>query len=214
MKIRTVDQLLDKIGEERIWRIREIAALRAHCLKKDLPISTCRSLNRAFIPIAYAHWEGFVKKTSHYYLEYVAMQRLKLRELSPSFASLYLTKKCSQSISKGKPFSLVEVYENIINYSEQQVLLQYKDVVSTNSNLNSSTLRDICKSLGIEYREFEAKEPFIDFGLVGKRNHIAHGESQEINVDDIELVKEEVVTFIEIFRNKIENSALERRFLR
>ncbi|MFC3119433.1 MAE_28990/MAE_18760 family HEPN-like nuclease [Jhaorihella thermophila] len=89
MKVRTVDQLLDRISSERVWRIREIAALRSQCFSTSVSVDAQRAVRRSFLPIAYAHWEGFVKKSSHYYLEFVSMQGLKLCELNWPFVSLF-----------------------------------------------------------------------------------------------------------------------------
>lgn len=214
MKIRTVDQFLDKVSTERVWRIREIASLRSQCYTRDLPEHAAKALRRSFVPIAYAHWEGFVKKTAHYYLELVAMQGLQLGELNSSFMSLYLWKKCGTSLSRGKASSLVEVCNTLMTQNATQVRIQYKDVISTNSNLDSKTLLEICSTLGLSFDVFRTKALFIDATLVGQRNHIAHGENQEISKADMEKIKEEVVALIDIFRNEIENAATSSAFKR
>jgi MAE_28990/MAE_18760-like HEPN len=212
MRIRTIDQLLDRVSNERVWRIREIIALRSQCFAPGLSGHVAKALRRSFIPIAYAHWEGFTKKTANYYLEFVAMQGLQLGELNSAFVSLYLWKECATSLARGKAFSLVEVCEALLSRRNQQVRLQYKDVISTNSNLDSKTLSDICSTLGLSFRNFETKALFIDAKLVGKRNHIAHGEEQYIGEDDLEEIKTEVVLLIDLFRNEVENAVTSNAF--
>jgi hypothetical protein len=214
MKIRTVDQFLDKVSDERIWRIREISTLRLQCYTPDMPEHAAKALRRSFVPIAYAHWEGFVKKVAHYYLELVAMQGLQLGELNSSFMSLYLWKEYGPSISRGKAFSLVDICNTMMTQDTKKVRIHYKDVISTNSNLDSKTLSDICSTLGLSFTAFETKTLFIDATLVGKRNHIAHGEDQEILKFDMENIKKEVVNLIDIFRNEIENAATSSAFKR
>lgn len=214
MKIRTVDQFLDKVSAERVWRIREISSLRAQCYAQDLPEHAAKALRRSFVPIAYAHWEGFVKKVSHYYLELVAMQGLRLEELNSAFMSLYLWRECASSLSRGKAASLVEVCDALLMRGAQQVRLHYKDVISTNSNLDSRTLFDICSTLGLSFTAFETKALFIDARLVGQRNRVAHGENQEILKADIEEMKDEVVLLIDIFRAEIEKAASSSAFKR
>lgn len=212
MKIRTVDQLLDKVSAERVWRIREISSLRTQCYASHLPPYAARALRRSFVPIAYAHWEGFVKKVAHYYLELVAMQRLPLGELNSSFKSLYLWSEYGASLARGKPSSLVEICNALMNQEATQVRIHYKDIVSTNSNLDSKTLREICSTLGLSFSPFETKTMFIDAKLVGSRNHIAHGENQEVSQEDIEDIKNEVVGLIDTFRNEVENAAALQAF--
>lgn len=212
MKIRTVDQLLDKVSAERLWRIREISSLRTQCYAPHLPAHAAKALRRSFVPIAYAHWEGFVKKVAHYYLELVAMQRLPLGELNSSFKSLYLWREYGTSLSRGKPFSLVEVCNALTTQDATKVRIHYRDIVSTNSNLDSKTLLEICTTLGLSFSPFETKALFIDAKLVGSRNHIAHGEDQEISQEDMESIKNEVVGLIDVFRNEVENAATLQAF--
>lgn len=214
MRIRTVDQFLDKVSADRVWRIREISALRSQCYAPGIPDYAASALRRSFVPIAYAHWEGFVKKTGNYYLEFVAMQGLRLEELNSTFMSLYLWKECAASLARGKAFSLVDICEALMTRNEQKVRIHYKDAIPTNSNLDSKTLMDICSTLGISFQAFATKSLFIDAKLVGQRNHIAHGDSQEILKQDLDEIKSEVVFLIDAFRNEIENAVTSSAFKR
>ncbi len=214
MRISTVDQFLDKVSAERIWRIREISLLRSQCFAQDLSEPVAKAMRRSFIPIAYAHWEGFVKKTANYYLEFVAMQGLRLCDLNSSFMSLYLWKECASSLSRGKASSLVDVCDVLLARGTHRVRIHYKDVISTNSNLDSKTLLDICSTLGLSFEIFKTKTLFIDAVLVGKRNQIAHGESQDIGKADLENIKIEVIALIDRFRNEVENAVTSSAFKR
>jgi hypothetical protein len=214
MKIRTVDQFLDRVSADRVWRIREVYSLRSQCFAKGVPEHSLKALRRSFVPIAYAHWEGFVKKTAHYYLELIAMQGLRLGELTSPFAALYLWRECAGSLARGKVTSLVEVYDTLLAKTDQKVRIQYKDAISTNSNLDAKTLREICLSLGIVFDPFQTKELFINETLVGRRNHIAHGEEQDVSEADLEHIKVEVVALIDTFRNEVENAATSQAYRR
>lgn len=214
MRIRTIDQFLDKVSAERVWRIRELSALRSQSYTPGLSEYAAKALRRSFIPIAYAHWEGFVKKTANYYLELVAMQGLRLGELNSAFMSLYLWKKYASSLSGGKASLLVGVCDALMTQAEEQVRIHYKDVISANSNLDSKTLLEICTSLGLSFNTFETKKMFIDVKLVGQRNHIAHGENQEVLKVDLDDIKNEVVLLIDLFRTEIENAATTSAFKR
>ncbi len=205
MKIRTIDQLQSKIDDERVWRIKEIAALSSQCFQQASSVSASRALRRSFIPIAYAHWEGFVKKSSHYYLEFVAMQGLPLRQLSSPFMSMYLVQKCALSLSQKGSYSLTEVCNTLMTNNDEPVRLIYNDVIWTD-NLNSDVLRAICETLGLDYGNFELKKLFIDVGLVKKRNKIAHGELQEVEANELDDVRVQVVNLIDLFKTEIENA--------
>lgn len=214
MKVRTLDQLLDRIASDRVWRIREIAALRAQSTSSSIPKDAVKAIRRSFVPIAYAHWEGFVKKSAHYYLEYVSMQGLNLNELSGSFMSLYLWKKHANLLARGKNFSLIGVCDALMGEGDGQVYIQYDDAIPKIANVDSEILRDICSTLGISFADFEIKSAFINSGLVGRRNAIAHGEAQDIEAADLEKIKDEVVNLIDLFRSKIENAAVTQSFKR
>lgn len=211
MKIRTIDQLLDRIADDHVWRILEISALRSQCLANFKTIQVQDALRRAFLPMAYAHWEGFVKKTSHYYLEFVAMQRLNLSELSFPFASMYLLQEQRRNVQSGKSFALVEVCDILVNRANSRVNLEYKNVISTNSNLDSKVLDSTCRSLGLDYSDFKPKELFIK-NLLSARNNIAHGEGRQIDKKEIDETKNEIIWLIDRFRKKIENAAAESEY--
>jgi MAE_28990/MAE_18760-like HEPN len=212
MKIRTVDELQTRIDAERIWRIREISALRSQCFIKNDSAAVSKAIRRSFVPIAYAHWEGFVKKSAHYYLEFVAMQGLSLKELNSQFKSMYLMQKCSTNLSLSKSHSLIEVIETVMGESKGAVKINYQDVISTNWSLNSDVLKDICDSLGLNYKQFESKRFFIDVGLIKNRNKIAHGELQDIDEVNLEEIKTQVVDLIGHFKTEIENAAIMNTF--
>ena len=211
MKIRTIDQLLRRIADDHVWRIREISALRSQCRANSNTHHAQHALRRAFLPIAYAHWEGFVKKASHYYLEFVAMQGLKLSEMSLPFASMYLLQVERKNVLSEKSYALVEVCDTLLNRPNDRVNLEYKNAISTKSNLDSKVLESTCRSLGLDYKEFKPKEQFIK-KLLSARNNIAHGEYREINIEEIDETKNEIIWLIDRFRNKIENAAAESEY--
>ena len=109
--IRTTEQLIDRIGEELIWRRKELTELRALVQEYDGELRS-RVLIRSAVALLYAHWEGFVKKSSSYYLEFVASNRLPFRRLAPNFVALTLRAKfielgASEKISGGN--ALVDI---------------------------------------------------------------------------------------------------------
>ena len=214
MNINTVDTLIDRVSEERVWRIREISALKLACNSSSSSLESKRVLRRSFIPMAYAHWEGFVKKVAEYYLEFVSRQRMQLNELQPCFLSVYLTTEYSKDLAKNNKSSLLDVCSRIISSGEDRIHLRRKGVISTGSNLKSDVLKEICLCLGISFIDYEPKKKFIDTILVGRRNHIAHGEFQNIDVSEIEEISKGLVELIDIFRNQIENAAIEQKYKR
>ncbi len=205
---------MEKIAEERIWRVREIATLKSECFDYKSGAEKSRVISRSFIPIAYAHWEGFVKKTAEYYLEFVSRQRLTLNELQPCFLSIYFASRYAKKLAQKNKSSLIEVLKDIEAKQHDKIHINRKNVINTNSNLNSETLYEICFCLGIDIKNYETKEKFIDQILVGRRNHIAHGEYQEIKIDDVKDTAEATLSLIDTFRTDVENAATLKDYMR
>lgn len=76
MRLRTLSSLQDALDNAFAWRIKEIAAMKMSVESKSMSM-TQTTLIRAGVPLLYAHWEGFIKQASQFYLEYVSNQRLK-----------------------------------------------------------------------------------------------------------------------------------------
>lgn len=212
--IRTTDQLIDKIAQELIWRRKELTDLRA--LVQECRSEQIRSkvLIRSAIALLYAHWEGFVKISSAYYLEYVASTRLPYRKLAANFVGLTLRSKfnelgASERISGGNALA-----DFFCSKLDCQSNVPYKKVVETRSNLSSIVLQDIMAALGLDVSVFRARFNYIDANLVSPRNHVAHGEALSLSMDEYLDLHDKVIELIEIYRNQIENASVQKLYER
>lgn len=212
--IRTTDNLIDLIAADLVWRRRELTDLRA--LVQGSHSNPVRShvLIRGAVALLYAHWEGFVKKSSSYYLEYVASQRLTYGKLAANFVALTLKSKfielgVSEKISGGNAIA-----EFFCTALDSRSNVPYKNGVDTKSNLSSTVLLDILGALGLDAAEFSTRLSFIDIKLVNPRNHIAHGEALRLTIDEYLTLHDEVIVLIETYKNGIENASVSRRFER
>ena len=86
--IRTKSDLIDKIAAEHAWRKREITELKNIISTDSNSDLRKKVLCRSGFAILYAHWEGFVKVTGSYFLEFVANQRHSVEELKSSFITV------------------------------------------------------------------------------------------------------------------------------
>lgn len=214
--IRTTEQLIDKIAADLIWRRRELTTLRELVQKfEDDPLRST-VLIRGAVALLYAHWEGFVKKSSSYYLEYVAAQRLPYTRLAVNFVALSLKAKfnelgASEKISAGNALA-----DFFCTAMDSRSSIPYKKGVDTKSNLSSNVFVDILAALGLNVSQFETRLKYIDSNLVNPRNYVAHGEELggNISLDDYLVLHDDVLTLIETFRNEIENASVLGRFKR
>jgi len=211
--IRTTDQLLEKIAEDIVWRRKELTDLKMMVQEFRGQLRS-RVLIRCGVAILYAHWEGFVKKCSSHYLEYVASHRLPYKNLAANFIGLTLKSKFlelgeSKKISGGNALA-----DFFCNELDRQSNVPFKKIVDTKSNLSSEVLNDILHALGLDASQFATRLKFLDTNLLKQRNHIAHGEVLDISFDEYLNLHDDVIALIDTYRNEIENAAVLRRFER
>jgi hypothetical protein len=212
--IRTIEQLIDKIAEDIIWRRKELTVLKSLVQESKCDFLRSRVLIRGSVALLYAHWEGFVKKSSSYYLEYVASHRLPYKQLSSNFVGLTLRAKfselgASEMLSRGN-----ELADFFCTALDKKSNIPYRKSVDTKSNLSSKVLIDILEALGLDATQFKTRLNFIDSNLVNPRNYIAHGANLNMNIDEYLELHEAVLALILTYRNEVENASVQRRFER
>ena len=211
--IRTTAQLIDRIAEDLVWRRKELSELRAMVQETEGQLRS-RVVIRSAVALLYAHWEGFVKKTSAYYLEFVASHRLPYRRLSPNFVGLTLRSKFAELSASEKVSGGNALANFFCSGLDKQSNVPYRNVIDTKSNLSSKVLLDILSALGLDDAQFSTRLNFIDTNLVNPRNHIAHGEELTVSIDEYLLLHDDVIALIETYRNEVENSCVLRRYER
>lgn len=211
--IRTIDDFLAKVSEDLVWRRKELSELKGIAQERKGDIRS-RVVIRSAIALLYAHWEGFVKTTSSYYLEFVASHRLPYERLAPNFVALALKSKFQELGASGKVSGANVLADFFCTKLSTQSNIPYRSGVDTKSNLSSKVLQDILLSLGISNESFETKMKFIDSNLLGPRNHIAHGEKLELTADEYFELHDEVIALLDSYRNEVENAAVQRLFER
>ena len=214
MSIRTSSDLIRKVDEQLIWRRKELTELKGLIEISGKNHTRQQMLIRAGIALLYAHWEGFVKRTGTYLLDFVSMQRHTSAELTTNFVSVVFKKRLNEA-SKSKKFSVVgDIVDFFYTKMNARTRIVTDDVIETNSNLSTTVLLEILWILGIDERPFLTKMIIIDERLVQKRNFVAHGEVLSMSVDDYLALHEEVLALLELFRNQIENACVEKTYLR
>ncbi|MFB2772567.1 MAE_28990/MAE_18760 family HEPN-like nuclease [Pelatocladus sp. BLCC-F211] len=211
MKIRTLEQLSDKLAEELAWRKKELSALKALIDLKSSSPGKQKALIRSGITMLYAHWEGFIKVAANSYLEFVAMQSLPYNKLSNNFIALAMKDKLEQARETNKATIYSEIADFFMSKLSERSIIKYENRITT-SNLSSSVFKEIVCMLGLTYSFYESKEILIDEKLLKKRNMIAHGNHLDIDERQYDELHTQVVAIMDNFRNQIDNCASTKQY--
>jgi len=204
----TYNQLIYLIGNDYAWRRKELKII-----QDQIPSNPSPKQNAALrfsVPILYAHWEGFVKKSCELYLEFVAKKFLKHNELKPQFVALSLSKKLGNLEIKNIE-ERTKAVEFLINEIDKNSNMQTKNVIQTKSNLRYSVLEEILFVIGIDESKFAHKKSLVN-DLVDARNNIAHGDYLRVEFDAYYSMHDEIQQLMEQLKTEIENAATLEEF--
>ena len=214
MKIRTREELNERLTDEIAWRKKELSILRETIDSlRTAPIKQ-KALIRCGVPILYAHWEGFVKIAATTYLCYIAGKRHNYNELSTSFVALSMKAKMALAAETRRATIFIPIAEFFIRGLSERAIIPYEDAISTQGNLSSRVFKDIVRILSLEYSDYELKDKFIDEKILRRRNMIAHGRDDIIDYNEYVSVHNEVIALMDAFKTQIENAALLKNYLR
>lgn len=211
MKLRTASAAQDRIDAEFAWRLKEIADLK---LQARAAVGDRRkTLIRSGVPLLYAHWEGFVKASSQYFINYVSHQSVKYGELAPCFVVRSLREHISNLSGTGSYAQTVAGVSHLLSSLNQPSELSSNSPVQTFSNLNSDRFIELTCSIGIDITPYSAKWNLIDVSLLKRRNMIAHGEYLDIDAEDFGDLSDEVIGLLRQFKNDLENAITLKKYL-
>ncbi|WP_373535926.1 MAE_28990/MAE_18760 family HEPN-like nuclease [Microcoleus sp.] len=211
MSIRTAEQLSDRLATDLVWRKKELSEMKSLIEAKNVSEQRHKALVRSGVCILYSHWEGFVKLAANSYLEYVISKKLTYQELSSNFLALAMKEKLKDAKETNKPSLYIPVCKFFISELNQRCILP-KNAISTASNLSSEILKEITYILGIDFSIYSTKSVLIDTKLLKKRNEIAHGNDSVFDRDEYLELHREVIGMLDLFRNQIENAAIQQSF--
>ena len=98
MKYEQFESLLD---EDLTWRKQEITELLFLAKETEKEV-----VLKSIILLLYAHWEGYIKKSSRLYIKYISEKKIKLSELSFNFKAVALKEHISRCIDTSEKLTL------------------------------------------------------------------------------------------------------------
>ena len=212
MRLRSEEELNRALSEDAVWRKVELAAHQREVRRQARTSPLRHAMTRAAIAMLYGHWEGYVKRASQAYLNYVTFQREPVERLTDNFYFIALWRECgSRQPSLADLISASEILPRSVSGRRHTF---YENAINTRSNLSYSTLLEILDVCGLNGGLFSTKRYFIDGRLLDKRNHIAHGEYISVFDEDIDNMFDETVGLIDAFKALVENAVVQKKYLR
>lgn len=210
MKIRTQNELFNRLDGEIAWRNKELSEY--NLLAKSTGGSAQRSLIRGGVALSYAHLEGFVKLSSEIYLAYIESRRLNFSDLTDTMI-VFAARKYMRIISSSTSHEInTEALKSLMDTLNRRATFSLQNSIDTESNLKSKVFENIAYSIGISSEPYEQYFNFIDEELLKNRNKIAHGEYLTINGDIFERLIRTVIEIMRAYKTDIENAVIAEKY--
>ena len=215
MKIRSLMELQDSIDAEMAWRKKELTALKNN-IKSSRAFAKETAI-RSGIALLYAHWEGSIKNIAYYYLVFVSRQKIPYNELKSNFLAVSIKQDLAQFNETNKTTLQTAIVENVFKRNSEQSKIPTENIISTNSNLNSTIFEEIMCTIGLKTTYYRQYYKLIDEVLLNMRNSIAHGEHIEcIDLDESRYyeIHEKIFSIINYFSIQVSNAACTKVYLK
>lgn len=211
MKIRTKEDFQDLLDKDMGWRKKELYFIKSN-IKNGTP--HFKTHLRSGIVLLYAHWEGFIKRSCELYISYIRGKGLKFEELKENFIALALKNNLNNFEETNKSTIHCQIVDLLLNKLNQKANIPNTEVIQTGSNLNSTVLKEILTTVGLDFDEYMLKSNLLDSQLLKNRNSIAHGEYIVLDELDFNHLFEEVVSLMDDVKTKLINAVVLEEYKR
>lgn len=202
MKIRSKDELQDRVNNDIAQRKKEIINLKGLLMKakdkNELLLAKC------LVVMSYSHWEGFVKNASRYYMMYIRQKGFSSDRYSQNLRSSLFYRQIMKNTDS--VINKIVLTEDCL-YNNRDLIIDEDDLCDTESNLDYKTLKKILYNVGLRSTVFDTKEIFINEKIVGDRNKFAHGELQPYTKKEATEIADSVIELMDKFKTEIDNAA-------
>lgn len=196
-------------------RKRELSSIKVCVQESDSDTDRIGWLARAAIVMSYAHWEGFVKESSTKYVKLINARQVRIDILKASLQAACLTGHFKRAGMATKVNYIGDVLIEIDLLRCGTFSVNPEKLVDTESNLSSTTFREIVLNLGLDYLDiYDTRSPFIDSKLLKARNQVAHGELVDFNGDEAQVRIDGVMLLLDAFSDQLIDSVRDEQYLR
>ena len=206
--------VIDELDRDLAGRRRELADLR-------LLVATTsglrnQTLARACQVMAYAHWEGFVKKALRVYLAHIVRLRIPVERLLYPLRALTYAAAIKSTVRNDR-FDVLAAGALISAISETGSTTYFStspDDAISSANVDSRTLKSLLGCVGLEYLPaYSVRENYIDAVICGRRHRIAHGDGQPVTAAEARGVAADVLTLCDEVNGQVQTAAVYRHYM-
>lgn len=226
-----VERFINEIRANNQWRKEEIEVIEK-MLSESSNINDKAQfvLLRVYLPLLYAHWEGYVKNIFIELNKFLNTLNLEISKFRDEIITLFIIQ------THGKLLEVEEFYKKnysktrefvsrVISYFQTQEKISLHEKSNTQSNLNYEVLQKLIDSYGMSsdnltianensLSSIETIKKTLD-GLLHKRNSIAHGaEMKPPGIEDVKNYKNFIYLLIDGLLNEIRSYLLQEAYLR
>lgn len=219
-------KIIDEIDVSFQNRIRELIDFFNFLISdksKENSDNILETLQKSYILLLYANWEGFIKECSITYFSFIISKKEKINNLKDNFYIIYFKDllknykvnrdiKIEKSIleqlfNKNKKFSVKLNEEHFLKY-----------ILGTEDNLKLKNYQNICELINYSLNDPHNLFEVILTKLVHNRNSIAHtgikaNDNTYSDINDIEQMKNLILKEMENFKDYIISSIIEKKYL-
>ena len=207
----TEKDLSDNFDADLNWRRKELSDLKTAVKTAD-PYSK-PALLRAIVSMSYAHWEGYVRTCANRYFEHLTLRKKPFTDFERQiYVNSFLGRLDALYRSRVSLKDRCQLVNAILDGGNGRFSYVNPDLVDTRSNLNTDVVSDICLICGVESKDFEVNRNFLDILLLKRRNSIAHGQPEQIQLNDIDDFVAKVLSLMAHFRSLLENKVYTKAY--
>ena len=208
----TENNLSSIFDDDLIWRRKELSDMKEAIRIADQYAKP--ALLRAIIAMSYAHWEGYVRTCANRYFEHLTLRKKLFVELERQiYVNSFLGRVDALHRSRVGLEERCKLINDILDGGSGRFSYLNPDLVDTRSNLNTDVIKDICIICGVDSTHFEQNRSFLDILLLKRRNAIAHGQQEFIQLDEIDDFVANVLSLMAHFRNLLENKVYTKGYV-
>jgi len=219
---RTLELLYECIEREYAWRITELSNYRSFVISSSGKAK--EAILKAGLALLYAHWEGFIKRSSDFYYSFVSYQNMRICDLNDCFISIVLRREIERLLSTKKLSIHKQIIQTFFQEQDKIAMFTVASPIRT-SNLKYNIFEDVCILIGIDINELHERYKnkgydrdikfIIDIDLVDKRNSIAHGDFCSIKENEFKELYDVVINgIIYCYKESIMDNAQNKKYLR